>query len=247
MLLTDQAQRAVVLAPEAAIAERAERMSPRHLLLGLAAAGGGARHALGEASFPFPGPAPGDGARVPMGDELKAALERSVRHALTAGRDQVTTAALLLAVREEPDRPAFDADAEALRADHTACCGESGASPIRALLVDQPALPGRWRALLGRVGDLVPIVALYAAVLAISWDNAGPETILAFAAFSVVIALTVGLVRGRQHLRRQLGPAPRVISTPETARPLLARLGLRSRGPGRPPSGRSRPGAGTAG
>ncbi|MFG2045074.1 Clp protease N-terminal domain-containing protein [Dactylosporangium sp. NPDC048998] len=164
MQVTDQALRATVLASEAAHTLGAEQVGSYHLLLGLADAEGGARHALGLSSerlrevgatlFP-PKPEHQGDARVPFAAELKEALERGIRQARASGHDHATTVDLLFALlgqeAGQEAGPEASPAAELLRAagtdpaevraalaeqDHGACCQETGVSPARPILAD---------------------------------------------------------------------------------------------------------------
>ncbi|MFI5841793.1 Clp protease N-terminal domain-containing protein [Catenuloplanes sp. NPDC051500] len=243
MQVGNQATRALVLAREAATAAGDEQLSSYHVLLGLADGEGVARHALGltphrirEAGSTLAGAAP----RFPTGLEV---VRAGAVHAGKADRDRVTTADLLLAVLgpESDDGPvalvlrAAGTDPVAVRAaltgtHHTDCCREAGFSPLRPVLAAMGSrtdgLPGRARAVAVAVAALTPFVLAYAAVLAVTWDTAGPELVLTMGLGLLLFLLPASLLSVRRHLRNGTSSATRLV-LPGEMQPLLDRLGLR--------------------
>ncbi|MEU8662501.1 Clp protease N-terminal domain-containing protein [Actinoplanes philippinensis] len=230
MEMTDQARQALVLAAGTAHGLGEQPVDSYHLLIGLAEAEGGARHALDL-----------DPARLRAVDRPAglATAKTVVDRARAAVGDRTTTSELLLAVLDV-DAAAVavlrDAgvDPEALRAaaaGHDTCCGERGDGDVRAavaeVIADVRALPGRGPAVVRTIGGLAPYLLLYVVVLAVTWKTSGPELILVVAAAAILLRLaTAGLVaRGR--LGREVAGLPAVQFPAGELRPLLDRLDLR--------------------
>lgn len=237
MRVTDQALRALTLAAEAA-RELGDKPGGYHMLLGLARAEGGARHVLGSSAGSLPGvPRPPAG-----GATAKEIVDEAIGHAYARGRDRATTADLLYAVLGPVDGPsaslvrAAGADPAMIRAalaegDHGGCCQETGVSEIRVLLAtmgsDVAGITGRGRAVAGLVGGSVPYLLLWFAVLAVTWDTAGPEPVLALAAATMLLSGVNGSMVVRRRTREAVARAATVLPVPGSVRPLLDRLGLR--------------------
>src|SRR5258705_2742258 len=69
---------------------------------------------------------------------------------------------------------------------------------------------------------------LSALFLALAWDTAGPEIILAVAAGGILMATGVGAIRTHGAARRLSASSARPVPLPPGAAPLLAGLRLRS-------------------
>ncbi|GIF02591.1 hypothetical protein [Actinoplanes siamensis] len=253
MQVTDQARYALVLAAEKAHESGERPVDARHLLLALAETDGGARHALtrsapdgrepgNQASPPDTGrPGPGaktsppeSGGPFPPAPEIAA---RALARARTAGRDYATTTDFLVTVLDADDGRlaamlhAAGLDSAPAGRDHADCCAENGYSPMRPLLAAMGAraggLPGRARTRLHLLTGLLPLLLLYALVLAVTWDTAGPETILAVGVAVLAAGFPLILLAERRQLRALLAAAPDPVAVPTGIRPLLDRLGLR--------------------
>ncbi|MFI5915932.1 hypothetical protein [Dactylosporangium sp. NPDC051541] len=231
MRLTDQARRAVELAAKAA----GGQVAAWHLLLGLAEAEGGAKHALGAdvetlraagaARFP---PEPIGGGGVVFAAEAKAVIEAAMQRARADNRTAVTTIDLLTVLLEGPAAQLIHT-APSL-SDHAKCCPETVASciaPVLEELRDRAADVPR-RAWLGSLtAALLLWTLLYAGLLATTWNTSGPEIVLAVAGgFIVLVLLTVPLQVLRR-IRQSTARSEAAVPLPDNAEVLLKRLGLR--------------------
>ncbi|MGI5244895.1 hypothetical protein [Dactylosporangium sp. CA-139066] len=238
MRLSGAAGEAVRLAAQRAWASGADRIDGALLLAGLAGAEGGARHALGAFAEALRPPVQGaHGAQnVSFAEDAREAIEAAARRATANGRRYVTSIDLLDGVlgtaKGAGALRAAGADPAGLASgDHDACCPESVPSHAEAALAEVVRGAGKVRRrawVAGLAGRVALMAGLYAIVLAIAWDTAGPEIILAGGGGAVVVALGVAAVRVRGATRRlATNPAP-VVPLPADAGPLLERLGLRS-------------------
>ncbi|GIE88508.1 Clp amino terminal domain-containing protein, pathogenicity island component [Actinoplanes regularis] len=187
-----------------------------------------------------------DGASSPAVREIaggsfpsaKEIADRAVSHAQASGRDYATTTDLLFAALGPDDGPAAallraaGVDPARIRAalteqDHATCCAESGISKIRPILAGMGShaarMPGRFRAAAG----LLPVLLLYAVVVAVTWDSAGPETVLVIGALAWLVMGPLFQLRVRQQTRASLASTPETLIVPAGIRPLLDRLGVR--------------------
>jgi hypothetical protein len=101
---------------------------------------------------------------------------------------------------------------------------------LRALTVmaAHPArIPGPARAAAGLLLDLALILLLWGVVLAIAWDTAGPETILAVGGLALLVMTPLALLQERRQTRETLAHVPVRLIVPAAVKPLLDRLGLR--------------------
>ncbi|GLW31122.1 hypothetical protein Areg01_40620 [Actinoplanes regularis] len=254
MRVTDQALRVLVLAAEAAHGSGETPVTGYHLLLGLAEGEGGARHVLDVSAARLRAPAPPPPGEVALAGEAVAGVageiaggsfpsakeiaDRAVSHAHASGRDYATTTDLLFAALGPDDGPAAallraaGVDPARIRAalteqDHASCCAESGISKIRPILAGMGShaarMPGRFRAAAG----LLPVLLLYAVVVAVTWDSAGPETVLVTGALAWLLMGPLFQLRVRQQTRASLASTPEMLIVPAGIRPLLDRLGVR--------------------
>jgi len=242
MRVTDQALRALVLAAEAAHTLGDKQVTSYHLLLGLADAEGGARHALGVGSDRLrDAPAASLAYARPPFATAKDVVESGIEHANASGHDRATTADILVAALGSEDGPvalllrAAGVEPATIRAtlaegDHEACCQETGISDIRRLLAEMGAhadrMPGRVRTVARLVGSLIPYVLLYSAVLAVTRDTSGPELILAVGTGTLLLYLLLGPIFQHRRVRQAVARVPLTLPVPENVRPLLNRLGL---------------------
>ncbi len=141
---TEQARRVVVLAQEEAVSLGHHYIGTEHLLLGIAAGAGpgadvlqalgitqdAARERVTQLTARGPGKPAG---HIPFTPRAKAALEQSLREALSLGHEHIGTEHLLLGVIEDPDGLAVRV------------LGELGATPaqIRRQVIHQapPGIP----------------------------------------------------------------------------------------------------------
>ena len=166
---TAQARQAVVLAQEEAVSLGHHYIGTEHLLLGIAAgAGPGAdvlqalgitRDAARERVTQLTARGPGKPAgHIPFTPQAKAALEQSLREALSLGHEHIGTEHLLLGVIEDPDGLAVR------------MLGELGVTPaqIRRQVIQQappgaplPDPPPRARRIAGsaRAGDIAAFLS----------------------------------------------------------------------------------------
>jgi hypothetical protein len=244
MQITDQALRVLVLAAENAHGRGDTPVSSYHLVHGLTAGDGGARHALTANSdlrrtVRAASPDAAEAGKRPEFVTAKAVVDGAVHHARTSGRDRATTADLLTAILTSGDDAAAlltagGADLTALRAaladDHESCCSETGISSIRPILEklasDAARMPGRARTVVRAAYRLIPYALLYAATLALTWGTSGPELISVFAAGAFLISLPLSIVLGRRRARQIIAGLPSMRVVPDTVQPLLDRLGV---------------------
>ena len=239
MRVTDQALRALMLAAEAAHDLGEKPVSGYHLLLGLADAEGGARHVLGASAGRLRDAMPPAPADAPTAADI---VNIAIRDAYAGGRDRATTADILGAALATVDGPvasrlsAAGADPGTIRAalaerDHGTCCQETGVSEIRMVLAEMGShanrIPSRGRALAGMAGGVIPYLLLWSAVLAVTWDTAGPELVLVPAAATTLVTSLLGPIVLRRRVRRSVARATTTLPVPDSMRPLLDRLGLR--------------------
>jgi hypothetical protein len=241
MQLSGATRTAVRLAAEGASAAGADRVDGAHLLAGLAAADGGARHALGAIAERLRTPAGAVASRPSsFADDARAALEAAARHAVAAGRGHVVSADVLDAVLADEDGAAARTlraaghEPSAVRAGlagrgHQDCCPETVPTHAAATLAElgaHAAVLPRWAWLAGLATRVGALALLYALVLAIARDTAGPEIIIVVAAGSMLVALAMAPIRQYTTLRRLTRPAAHTVALPPEAAPLLDRLGL---------------------
>jgi len=191
MQLSGASRGAVRVAAERAVARGSELVGCADLLAGLAdVEGGGARHALGPAAERLRAPSgaasgavPGAAKTIAFDAEAREAVEAGSRRAVAAERAHVASTDLLDAVLATPSGAralrSAGGDPDAVRAalEHGECCPETvptyTAAALAELVEGAGALPRRaWVA--GFAGQLAVTALLYALVLAIAWDTAGP-------------------------------------------------------------------------
>lgn len=228
--MTDQALRALVVAAETAHGLGEKPVNSYHLLVGLSAADGGARHAMGLDSERLRGVG---AVRVYM------TAADVVERARVDGSDRTTTTELLRAVLDIDEGAAAllrdaGSDTTALAAaldGHRTCCGESGDGDIRVALGEigsrAEVLPGRGRAVARAIANLLAYLLLGVVVLAVTWETSGPEMVVAVAGVAFLLRLGVAALVARRRLGRALAGIPAMTAGPDELRSLRAALGLR--------------------
>ena len=241
-LYTDEAHKAIRKAVQEARRVGASSVDPGHLLLGLvsvdnsvaqlamARLGVTAEAVRATRAASVAEPAEGS---VPFRAETKAALESALREAIALGNRILTTGHLLLGVAYGGVEPApTDAMRAAVLREHAdGSSPEIGGRPLVTNWSDLslgPApqeIPARRSWLMAAMMAIGWYAVVFVAIIGLTWDEMGPETVgAAFVACAGILGLAGALYPRR--VARQLTKARVALDPPAEVAEVLARRGL---------------------